>query len=162
DRVGLRFFQDALRIPNEELKGAGWFAPSGGVPIGGAIPIGVAAVQICNHVVDKLWHIEQPADDLILLWIANASVGQGHQALPGGSRSLQNVVAIANVVIFGSTAQMRRHKGRTGSFAQIVKTPIESIEIEMHEQTPRRRMPHCAQGITHPLVSQIIASLPLL
>src|SRR5690242_9896014 len=57
---------------------------------------------------------------------------------------------------------MRGDKRGAGSLAKVIKPPINSVEIEMHESAASRRVAHRHKSLAHPLITQIIPAVPFL
>ena len=69
----------------------------------------------------------------------------------------QDVVRVADVVAFRLAAEMGGHERGAGALGQVVETPVEPVEVKMHEPAASRRVAHGGVAVAHPLVPQIVA-----
>ena len=76
NRVGMDIFEGPLAIPNKKVKFAGWLATARGVPVRGAVPIGIAAIEIQDHKIAETRQIHHFTNGLIFFQAGDAGVGQ--------------------------------------------------------------------------------------
>src|SRR5437899_2811323 len=162
DRVIIDALKRALAVPNKELEPPRRIPSPRRIPIGGTIPIGIRAVKIGDHVVDERRHIEHLFHPWKLAIAREPAVGQREHFVPSSFVAFENLIGIHGIVILRAAAEMRGGERSAWALAQIVEAPVQTVQIEVHKHAARRWMPHCAEGVAHPLIANEVSPPPLL
>ena len=147
--------EHVLGVPTVESPlGAGQGAIARGIPIV-VCPIGVADVEIDDHVVDEVRHVEHFGHGVVggARREVRARPGEQHVVVMSAKTVFDIVVVVLeNVVVFFVAAQVLRGERLIGLFVNVVHAPVDAVDVQMVVTGMRREPAHRVLYVGHELV----------